>query len=266
MQQGHPGKRQWHTAQRRQHGQLDAQTRQQEDSHQQGHGDRRRQSYRAKLAGKTTRVVQQRLPVTSQQQAEQTEQLQQGSHQAGQHRRQQIADPRLLVRTHLLVGLAQHLRHQLEQLGGVALDRLAEYGIDDHAIQHTEQHAGQQHPRPGDAGTQHQGQDQRAEQHQQRPRLAEVPPQQGRQQRPGHDAQGIVETAAQHHQRAGGRAHPEQQGQRRRDDHREGGLQASTHDEVSQCPHLLRPLTCRRPGLNGRGCRCRAAGPGSGRA
>ncbi|MOA02793.1 hypothetical protein D3C78_1222630 [compost metagenome] len=233
MQQGHAGKRQGHTAQRCQHGQLDAQSRQQEDPHQQGHRHRCRQADGAKLATETARVVQQRLPVTAQQHTEQAEQLQQAGHQAGQHRRQQPADLRLLVCRHLPVVLTQHLRHQLEQLGSVTLDHLAEHGIDDHAIQHTEQHAGQQDPRPGDADPQHQCQRQTAGQHQQRPRFAEVPPQQGRQQRPENDPQGIVQTTPQQNQRARRGAHPEQQGQRRRNDHRKGGLQAAAHDEVS---------------------------------
>ncbi|MGF6627306.1 hypothetical protein ABH908_000945 [Pseudomonas frederiksbergensis] len=60
-----------------------------------------------KLATKTTRVVQQRLPVAPDNQAQHTDDLQQGRNQAGQDRCNQGRKARLLVYRQLLVDLTE---------------------------------------------------------------------------------------------------------------------------------------------------------------
>jgi hypothetical protein len=69
----------------------------------------------AKLATKTTRVVQQRLPIRPSNQAQHADDLQQRRNQAGQDRCNQGRETRLLIYRQLLVGFTEKRRHDLYQ-------------------------------------------------------------------------------------------------------------------------------------------------------
>ncbi|MNP51760.1 hypothetical protein D3C76_1461050 [compost metagenome] len=89
MHQGKPCKHQRYAAQWRQHRQFRTEVRPHQHEHQQYQRRHQGEPDRLKLATKTTRVIQRRLPVTTQHQGQHTDGLQQRRYQANEHWRNQ---------------------------------------------------------------------------------------------------------------------------------------------------------------------------------
>ncbi|MNR02474.1 hypothetical protein D3C85_1183270 [compost metagenome] len=107
MNQGQPGENQRYAAQRYEHGHLGTEIRCHNHARQQQHRGTQRDSDGAKLATKTAWVVQQRLPVAPDNQAQHTDDLQQSRNQAGQDRCNQGRETRLFVYRQLLVDITE---------------------------------------------------------------------------------------------------------------------------------------------------------------
>src|SRR3989338_1594788 len=245
MQQGQSGEQQRQAAEQPQHRPLRSQCRTQQGAYQQRQRPPSRQSQGAKFTPETTRVVQQRLPVAPQQQAQQADQLQGRRGQADQRLgRQRGLEQFALFHRQLLVVRPDHLRPEFLCLHRYRFDGFTQRRNRTQypTVHQAQTDAAQEHSRPGGPATQDQRQSQGTHGHEQQPRITQVTPDQRRQQCPGQDAERVMQTAPQHHQTGGRRTQPEQQRQDRSSNHHQGGLHATAHDELGQGAHGLYPL------------------------